>query len=129
MRVLLWAVTAVTALFWTVGAWVATQVLGWAADLTSSGNAADPAGIVAGWSLPAWVAGWIDPGVLGAAFGALVWSLEQARDVGPWLGTALGWLVPLTWIVWGLGLAALIALTLFVQWLICRVQTPAARGA
>src|SRR5512147_3323289 len=59
VRVLLWAVAVVTALFWTAGAWAATELLGRAAALAAPGDALDPARSVAGLSLPAWVTGWI----------------------------------------------------------------------
>lgn len=123
MKVLLWTVTGVTALFWTLGAWAIVAALGWTAGF-APGDGADIARAVGSWSLPAWLTWWIDPGLVSAVLGGIVWGMEQAQDAWPWIGSMLGWLVPLTWIVWGLGLATMLLLALAGHWLIGKLSAP-----
>lgn len=129
MKVLLWSVTAVTALFWTLGAWIIAAALGWAAGLAAPGDSAELARVIGSWSLPAWITWWIDPGLVSAVLGGIVWTLEQAQGAWPWIGPVVGWLVPLTWIVWGLGLGTMLVLALIGHWAIGRLQSPPARPA
>ena len=123
MKLLLWSVTAVTALFWTLGAWAIASALGWAAGF-APGDGTELARVVGTWSLPAWLTWWIDPGLVSAVLSGIVWSLEELQDAWPWIGALVGWLVPLTWIVWGVGLATMAVLAMLGHWLIGRLQRP-----
>lgn len=124
MKLLIWAVAALLALFWTLGAWAAAALLGWAAGLPSPGDTAELGRIVTAWPIPAWVTLWIDPTALHALLGGVVWTLDQLQQGWPGVRSALGWLVPLTWIVWGIGLSMLLLLALLGQWLVGRLQRP-----
>lgn len=127
MKLLIWGVTALLALFWTLGAWAVAAVLGWAAALPSPGDTAELGRIVTSWAIPAWITQWIDPAAVHAALAGVVWALDQLQQAWPWVSSALGWLVPLTWVAWGVGLAMLLTLALFLQWLAGRLR-PAARA-
>lgn len=129
MKLVIWAVCAVLALFWTLGAWAAASLLGWAAGLATPGDAVELGGVVTSWSIPAWLTLWIDPAAIHAVLGGVVWSLEQLQQGWPWISSMIGWLVPATWIVWGIGLAILLLLTLLVQVLVQRLVTPEPRPA
>ncbi|WP_127999756.1 hypothetical protein [Piscinibacter defluvii] len=124
MKLLIWIVAAVLGLFWTLGAWAVAAVLGWAAGLPTPGDPAELARIVTAWPMPAWLTVWIDPATLHALLAGVAWSLEQVQQAWPWLREALGWLVPLTWVVWGVGLAGLLLLALLAQWAVGRFRRP-----
>lgn len=124
MKPLIWGVSAMLALFWTLGAWAVAAVLGWAAGLPSPGDPGELARIVTAWPIPAWLTVWIDPGTLHAMLAGIAWSLEQLQQGWPWLRGLIGWLVPLTWVAWGVGLAGLLVLALFAQWLAGRLRGP-----
>lgn len=131
MKLLIWVVAAVLALFWTLGAWAVAAVLGWAAGLPTPGDAGELARVATAWPVPAWLTVWVDPATIHALFAGIAWSLEQLQQGWPWVREALGWLVPLTWLVWGVGLAGLLSLALLGQWLAGRLrpQATAARAA
>lgn len=124
MKIFLWVVTGLMALFWTLGAWAVASVLGWAAGAATPGSGVDVAAVISSWALPAWVTWLIDPGLVSAALGGIVWAFEHAQSAWPWLGQMLSWLVPMIWVVWALGLVFLLLLALFLQWVVRQIGTP-----
>ncbi len=42
----------------------------------------------------------------------------SAEAVTPWLASAVGWLVPIVWITWGMGLMMIFVVTLIALWLV-----------
>ena len=104
-----WGITALLALFWTGGAWVAALLVEWAAGAIASGAALEAGRTAVTLPVPAWLAFWFDPAFLQALQSALAWALENAQQALPFLGAAAGWLVPLVWVAWGVGLVLLLA--------------------
>lgn len=129
MKLLIWIVTAVLALGWTLAAWGVSAALGWAAGLPAPGDPAELARLVTGWPIPAWLAAWFDPATLHAALAGVAWLIEQLQPAWPWLREAIGWLVPLTWAAWGVGLAGLLLLALLGQWIVAPRAAAAPRPA
>ena len=107
MKVVVWVVFGVVALLWTAVALLAAELVQWAVAALTGGNAASVAdAATAQW--PAWIAALIDPAWLRAMQEAALWATQALRDGSPWIGGALGWLVPVVWFVWGLGAIALL---------------------
>lgn len=44
----------------------------------------------------------------------------SAEGVTPWLANVVGWLVPIVWIIWGMGLMMIFVVTLIALWLVGR---------
>lgn len=69
------------------------------------------------WQIPLWLADWLP---MAAVTALKSWLTDWIAAVGPWLDIAaaswpamLGdWLVPLLWLLWGLGAAAVLGLGL-----------------
>ena len=65
---------------------------------------------------------------------AVAGTLTTVSASLPMLGTAVGWLVPVVWVVWGLGLAVMLMLAVLAHRLIgrlndrCNGRTPAGPG-
>jgi hypothetical protein len=107
MKVVVWVVFGVVALLWTAAALLAAELVQWAVAALTAGNAASVAdAATAQW--PAWIAALIDPAWLRAMQDAALWATQALRDGSPWIGGALGWLVPVVWVFWGLGVMALL---------------------
>jgi hypothetical protein len=122
MKVVVWIFFAVLAGLWTLGAVAATGFSQWMADFVSSGNAAELGRSAAQWPVPAWLAVWVDPLWVRAAQQALLAGTQMLRDVLPWVGSALGWLVPAVWIFWGAGICLLLLLAGLAHWLLGRLS-------
>ncbi len=120
MSLLIWTVFAACALLWTGGAWAGAALVQWSADLVSSGQALDLGRALASWPMPAWLTAFVDLSLVHAALDAVVWGLEALQAVAPWAAGAVGWLVPVVWAGWALGLLALLALAAGLHWLVRR---------
>lgn len=109
MKLLIWSVFGLLALMWTLGAWVLHALAGWLARVGVGAAPADALPALADWHLPAWLLQWVDVSSLQALHSAALAALEALRQAGPWVGEALGWLQPLVWGAWALGLLLLLA--------------------
>jgi len=128
MVALTWGVFAVLALLWTGGAAMAAALAGWTAQAIADGTAAGAAREVASIPVPQWMALWMDTAFIEAVQSALLWAVESGRHALPFVGTAAGWLVPMVWIAWAIGLVVLLAVALTAHLLVRRFR-PSRRAA
>jgi hypothetical protein len=122
MKIVIWLLCAFLALIWTAACWIGASLVGWLAAGLAGGTAAELAARAAKWPAPEWLGLWFDPAVLAwmqEAFAAMLVAMEQGL---PLLGTAAGWLVPLIWIVWGMGAVGLLILAGCAQWIAAWIQ-------
>ncbi|MBL0423094.1 hypothetical protein JI739_22355 [Ramlibacter sp. AW1] len=96
------------ALLWTGGAFAFAELVQWGAQALASGGAVDTARGLATLPVPQWIALWVDPALVQAAQSVVLWTLDAAREAVPMLGSAAGWLVALVWVLWAVGLVALL---------------------
>jgi len=121
MRFALWATVTVLALLWTGGAALVAELVDWAArEAASRGTDAVVASAAGAVTLPSWLSPWVDVSTWNAAVSAVGEAIRAAQASLPSLGSMLGWLVPAVWVVWGLGLALLLALAAGGHWLVGR---------
>ncbi|MFN5048664.1 hypothetical protein [Roseateles sp.] len=107
-----WSLFLVLALLWSGGLGLLGAMLDWASHALASGDAARMGEAAAAWQMPPWLAPWVDEATLRALQESLKWVLDLGQSGLPWLGTALGWLTPLLWVLWFMGVMALFFLTL-----------------
>lgn len=117
MKVAIWSVFGVLAVFWTAGAWVTAELTRAAAQVLASGAAVDLGQAVANWPVPSWLSLWADPAWIQFVQGVTLWSVESLGGSLPFVGSALGWLVPLVWIAWAAGAAVLLGIAGLAHWL------------
>jgi hypothetical protein len=120
MKIALWIAFALLALLWTGGAAVTAQVVAWSASGLAAGGVAQVGGTVASLAIPVWLAPWVDAAAWTAIQQGVAGTLVAVSGSLPLLGTAVGWLVTLVWICWGVGLAIMLVLTGLAHWLIGR---------
>ena len=121
MKLALWLGCGLLALLWTGGAALTAALTQWAAKVLASGGTVDWAQVAARWPVPDWIALWVDPQAVRRAQQMLLWVLGLVGSLSaglPMAGQVVGWLVPLVWVFWGLGMLVLLALALGVHvWL------------
>lgn len=108
MVALSWILFTMLALSWTGAAWVAAAASEWVAQALATGTATQAARDVASLPLPEWLRLWIDPAWLQALQAGLQWAVDSAGAWLPLAGTAAGWLVPVVWAAWALGMVLLL---------------------
>lgn len=107
MKVLVWTGFAFLAFAWTAGAWVLSELTQWSAQLMASGQATEWGRKAAQLPLPEWLSMWGDAEWVRAAQRLVLGMLESAQDALPTMGSAIGWVVPVIWVVWAFGVLCL----------------------
>jgi hypothetical protein len=128
MKIAIWGVFVIVALLWTGGAALLAQLVEWSAQGLAAGGAASIGTLVERASPPGWLSPWIDAVNWAAAQDAVGRALTSLSGVLPAIGDAVAWLVPAVWVLWGLGLLALIGLTVLATSLLGRFARGLASG-
>lgn len=125
MKILVWSLCAVFAMVWTGLAALAAQAARWIASGLASGQIQDFSSGAAQWPKPEGLPAWIEPHWIETAQSAVIAALQFFAELSPYLSSAMSWVVPLVWILWGIGLISLLALGGGAHWLIGRWQRSA----
>ncbi|OYU46706.1 MAG: hypothetical protein CFE44_00680 [Burkholderiales bacterium PBB4] len=120
MKIMLWGVTLLLAMVWTVGVALLASVANWLAG--AGDQVVGAVQMVAEWPVPAWANVWMDPAWLDAVRAMLTVSIDAVATYAPWLFSALGWVAPLLWVLWGLGMFLLLVVAAVGQVLLGRVR-------
>ena len=132
MKLAVWIVCFVLLAFWTGGTLLLTELTDWGARQLASDQVAATGAAVAQWPVPAWISLWVDTAWIQAAQSGLTWALTAFDGALPFVGSAVGWIVPLMWVLWGLGALLLLVLAGGAHFLIGRrrpTQPQQLRGA
>lgn len=109
MKWIIWVVAGTLATLWTGALALAAALVGWTADAIA-GVGTSPVVFDLPPELPVWLSVWVDPAAWGALVGATHQALQWLPSVLPIAETVTGWLVPLVWVLWALGMLALLLL-------------------
>lgn len=108
MKTLIWICVGMMAVCWSGLSWLWIELLQFSVEQLGHAERTEDLGrMVEQWPLPDWLAPWVDPAWAAALRAGLQGLLTLAASIAPWLGSALGWLLPLAWIAWALGLLLL----------------------
>jgi len=80
------------------------------ADIISmaSGAAGSALDQIGQWPMPAWLAPWVDPAWVETMQASVLEWLQWLSAAMPAIGGLMGWISPLVWLLWGLGLVVLL---------------------
>ncbi|MCR5882286.1 hypothetical protein LRS03_05190 [Rhizobacter sp. J219] len=119
MTVAIWVLFTVLLVVWSGVVGIAVAVTRWAAQtLEDSASGKDlPASMS---ELPAWLTVWIPEDVLPGLQALLHGAAQLIESSLPWVGAAVGWLVPLIWIGWFLVALALLLVAVFCHVMVKR---------
>ncbi|UXH78414.1 hypothetical protein [Roseateles amylovorans] len=121
MTTFLWAVTGVLALLWSGLAWATAAVVRWTVEALSTGRVTELGQTAVSFKLPVWLEPFVDTGLVTMVQGLTQWLLEMAGSGAPLAGSLIGWLVPLVWGTWGIGLLVLLVIAGVLHVLIKRL--------
>lgn len=126
MKALIWFVLLLLAALWTGLAALSVQVTDWMLAAVASGEVADVAALANQWPVPAWLTPWLDLSWVQGLQTMWAGVMQWLGQVMPSADSRMGWIGPLVWAVWGLGMLLLLALTGGLHWLAGRAQVSAA---
>jgi hypothetical protein len=111
VKIIVWSSFLVLALLWTAGAALVAQLTEWSLGILASGTATDLVEAVAQAPIPAWLAPWLNLAGWRELLQGFTALLQSITALLPTADQSLGWLVPFIWIIWGIGMVALLLLT------------------
>ena len=120
MKALIWVVFALLTSLWTLFAALMASLAGWLSRSVNVSDAEAAVRTASEWPVPQWVSLVIDPAWIQWMQMALAWSIEHLASVAPFLSGALGWLVPLIWLGWGLVQLILLVIAVLAHVLVGR---------
>lgn len=104
----IWVVVVVLAALWTGLAALLAQLTDWLSAAMASGAAGSALDQIGQWPVPAWLAPWVDPAWVETMQASVLEWLQWLSAVMPAIGGLMGWISPLVWLLWGLGLVVLL---------------------
>jgi hypothetical protein len=104
----IWVVVAVLAACWTGLAALLAQLTDWLSAAMASGAAGSALDQIGQWPVPAWLAPWVDPAWVETMQASVLEWLQWLSAAMPAIGGLMGWISPLVWLLWGLGLVVLL---------------------
>lgn len=123
MKIIIWLAFGALAVLWTLGALIVVELAQWGAQAIASGATTELGRSAAQWPAPVWLSPWLDPAAIKSVQESLQTGFEAFRGALPWIGSAVGWLVPLAWISWGIGVTLLLVMAGGAHWLASRWLT------
>ncbi len=120
MKIAVWLIFSVVALLWTAGSFIAAKLTQWGTQLLATGNFDQLSRGVAQWPVPEELPLWFDPAAIQSMQQFALLSLDAFSKAMPYMGSMMGWLVPLIWVVWGFGLLCLLTMVCGAHWLASR---------
>lgn len=124
MLFLLWGLSILLGLVWTGFAVLSVKSLAWLSERAAQGQLEAGMGLLSQQPLPEPLAVWVE---------SIWWAWMQTAlaSASGWisqLGVAMSWLEPLIWVVWAIGMLALLLLTAILH-LVLRQFFPTAPRA
>lgn len=121
MKSMLWLAVALLAGLWTGLVALTAQVTDWLLGAPVAGPLTDLATRAGAWPVPAWLALWVDTAWLQGLQSAWVALVQWLAQVLPSADGLMGWITPLLWTGWALGMLLLLACALAGHWLLGRL--------
>ena len=108
MKMIVWIVAVLLASLWTLTAVALSSLAGWLA--ANAGDVASRAGEFSAWPPLEWLSLLFGPEFLPWLRSFVTGLMTWGSAAQPAAGSLLGWLEPVIWVFWALGLACLLAL-------------------
>lgn len=120
MKALVWAFAGVLAVVWTSALALVAVAVEWAGQTLQRTGAAPVPTLSLPTELPSWVKVWVDPGEWAVVVQGAQQALGAVQGWLPGIAGATGLLEGLVWVVWGVGMLALLAAAAGAHWLLGR---------
>jgi len=118
MKTIIWSLFILILSIWTGMTLLTVYLVDWIVQSFGSTLPTDLGVALDTIPVPPWLAVWIDPAWIQSIQAGLVGLIEGVTQTVPYFASAVGWLAPLIWAIWGLGALALFILAIAGHWLV-----------
>lgn len=122
MKVMVWLAFLFLAGLWSGLVALTAQVTDWLLAAMASGQVTDLATVAGQWPAPLWLALWVDTAWLQGLRAAWVDVVQWLSLMLPSVDGLVGWITPLLWAGWALGMLLLLAIAVAGHWLVGRLR-------
>ena len=120
MKWIIWTIGGVLAALWTGTLALTAAAVDWTAGALRQAGAGEMPTSALPPELPGWLSAWIEPGTWAAVVQAIQQTMHALQSALPVVGTVTGWLEPLVWALWVLGMIALLTIAAGSHWWLAR---------
>ena len=117
MKIIIWSFFILTLAIWTGMTLLTVHLVDWIVQSFGSALPTDLGAALNTIPVLPWLAIWIDSAWIQSIQSSLVGLIEEITQTVPYLASAIGWLSPLIWVIWGLCALALLILAIAGHWL------------
>lgn len=118
MKTIIWSLFILILAIWTGMTLLTVHLVDWIVQSFGSTLPTDLGPLLNTIPVSPWLAMWIDPAWIQSIQSGLVGLIEGITQTVPYFASAIGWLSPLIWAIWGLGALTLFILALGGHWLL-----------
>jgi len=111
MKTIIWSLFILILATWTGMTLLTVYLVDWIVQSFGSTLPTDLGVALDTIPVPPWLAIWIDPAWIQSIQAGLVGLIEGITQTVPFFASAISWLSPLIWAIWGLGALVLFILT------------------
>ncbi len=125
MKTIIWSLFILILSIWTGMTLLTVHLVDWIVQTFGSTLPTDFGAVLGTIPVPPWLAVWIDPVWIQSIQPSLVGLIEGITQTVPYFASAIAWLSPLIWAIWGLGALALLIFAIAGHWLLGSFRTTA----
>lgn len=118
MKTIIWSLFILILATWTGMTLLTVYLVDWIVQSFGSTLPADLGVALDTIPVPPWLAIWIDPAWIQSIQAGLVGLIEGITQTVPFFASAISWLSPLIWAIWGLGALVLFIFAIAGHWLV-----------
>ena len=125
MKTIIWSLFILILSIWTGMTLLTVHLVDWIVQTFGSTLPTDFGAVLGTIPVPPWLAVWIDPVWIQSIQPSLISLIEGITQTVPYFASAIAWLSPLIWAIWGLGALALLIFAIAGHWLLGSFRTTA----
>lgn len=125
MKTIIWSLFILILSIWTGMTLLTVHLVDWIVQTFGSTLPTDFGAVLGTIPVPPWLAVWIDPVWIQSIQPSLIGLIEGITQTVPYFASAIAWLSPLIWAIWGLGALALLIFAIAGHWLLGSFRTTA----
>jgi hypothetical protein len=118
MKTIIWSLFILTLAIWTGMTMLTVHLVDWIVQSFGNTLPTDLGTVLNTVPVPPWLAVWIDPAWIQTIQSGLGGLIEGITQSVPYFASAISWLSPLIWVIWGFGALALLIVAVGGHWLI-----------
>lgn len=122
MKIIVWGLFSLLALIWTGSTALIVEAVQWTSERLLFKSSNDLEMVTSNIVIPFWLNPLLDPSGWATILQTVQSVIVGTATVLPFLGSMMGWISPVIWLIWGIGMLALLAFAIAGNVLVNRLR-------